>query len=325
MFALLRAALIGLVALAAGPATAQDAFPVTIEHVYGETVIPAQPERVVTWGWAAHDAALALGVVPVGIPHFSYGGDENGLLSWDKEKFTEMGVEPPTVLDNSNSPPVEQIAALKPDLIIAVYSGITQEEYDVLSAIAPVVAYPGEPWGTSWRDTILITGEALGKKTEAEQFVAEADKFIKEEVAKRPALAGKTFAAVAEYNGAAAVYAALDARTKFVEDLGLELAPGVNEQDPAKGESFFFSQSFELFDQLDPDVLITFFETEEANAKFLATAGVATSRAVAAGAVAPVIGADFVNAVSPPTALSLRWGLPRYLDLLEAAAEKDAN
>lgn len=321
----LRAAALVLAALFTAPAIAQDAFPVTIKHVYGETVIPAQPQRIVTWGWASHDAALALGVVPVGIPFFAYGGDENGVLSWDKAKFAELGVETPAILDNAGSPPIEQIAALKPDLIIAVYSGITEDEYNLLSAIAPVVAFPGDAWGTPWRDTILITGEAIGKKAEAAQFVADADQFIKDEVAKYPVLAGKTFAAVAEYNGAAAVYAALDSRTKFVEDLGLVLAPGVNEQDPAKGESFFFSQSFEIFDRLDPDVLITFFETDEANAKFLATAGVAESRAVAAGAVAPVIGADFVNSVSPPTALSLRWGLPKYLELLAKAAEKLAQ
>lgn len=266
MFASLRVALFGLATFAALPAVAQDAFPVTITHVYGDTVIPAQPERIVTWGWASHDAMLALGVVPVGIPYFSYGGDENGILSWDKAKIAELGVEMPAILDNSGSPPIEQIAALKPDLIIAVYSGITQEEYNLLSAIAPVVAYRDAPWGTPWRDTILLTGEAIGRKAEAEKFVADANQFISDEVAKRPVLAGKTFAAVAEYNGSAAVYAALDARTKFVEDLGLVLAPGVNKQDPAKGQSFFFSQSFEVFDRLDPDVLITFFETEAANA-----------------------------------------------------------
>lgn len=322
MLALLRAAALGLAALVALPAAAEDAFPVTIAHVYGETVIPAKPERIVTWGWASHDALLALGVVPVGIPYFAYGGDENGVLFWDRDKFAELGVPTPTILDNTDAPPIEQIAALKPDLIIAAYSGITRDEYDTLSNIAPVVAYPGDPWGTPWRDTIRIAGEAVGLKTEAEQFVADADSYIAAETARYPELAGKTFAAVAEYNGAAAIYAALDARTRFVEDLGLALAPGVNALDPAKGESFFYSLSYENFDQLAPDILITFFETEEANARFLGTAGVATSQVVQRGAVAPVIGPDFVNSVSPPTALSLRWGLPRYLDLLADAAAK---
>ena len=35
----------------------------------------------------------------------------------------------------------EAISDANPDVILAAYSGITQEEYDTLSEIAPVVAY----------------------------------------------------------------------------------------------------------------------------------------------------------------------------------------
>jgi len=51
-------------------------------------------------------------------------------------------------------------------------------------------------------------------------------------------------------------------------------------------------------------------------------AGVADSAVVTRGAVAPIIGQEFVYSVSPPTGLSLKWGLSRYLDLLAKAAEK---
>src|SRR5690606_20608019 len=44
-----------------------DAFPVTIEHKYGETTIEEEPERVVAVGFTDQDTLLALGVVPVGI------------------------------------------------------------------------------------------------------------------------------------------------------------------------------------------------------------------------------------------------------------------
>jgi ABC-type Fe3+-hydroxamate transport system substrate-binding protein len=43
------------------------AFPVTIEHKYGETTIEAAPERVVSVGFADQDPLLALGIVPVAI------------------------------------------------------------------------------------------------------------------------------------------------------------------------------------------------------------------------------------------------------------------
>ena len=55
------------------------AFPVTIEHKYGETTIPEQPERVVTVGFADQDALLALGVSPVGIRDW-YG--EQPFATW---------------------------------------------------------------------------------------------------------------------------------------------------------------------------------------------------------------------------------------------------
>jgi len=321
MFAFVRAAVIGLVALAAVPAFAQDAFPVTIKHVYGETVIPAQPKRVVVWGTNTQDAVLQLGVMPVGIPFFSYGGGDNGILPWDEDAIAKLGGEPPAILPNANEIPVEQIAALKPDLILAQFSGITQEEYDTLSQIAPVVAYPKEAWGTSWQDVILIAGQALGKSAEARKIVAESEQLIKDEAAKHPVLAGKTFVAVSDYNGQVAVYAALDARVKYVEDFGMVLAPGVNEQDPAKGQGFYYGLSYETFDTLNPDILITYFENDKQQTDFISKPGVAESSVVSKGALAPIIGQEFVYSVSPPTGLSLKWGLSKYLDLLAKAAE----
>ncbi len=48
-----------LLAGLASAAPAQE-FPLTLEHAYGETTIPAKPVRVVTWGWANEDAVIAL-------------------------------------------------------------------------------------------------------------------------------------------------------------------------------------------------------------------------------------------------------------------------
>lgn len=314
-------ALAGLVV----PALAQDAFPVTIKHIYGETVIPAQPKRIVVWGTNSQDAVLQLGVVPVGIPFFSYGGGDNGILPWDEEAIAALGGEAPKILSNSGEIPIEEIAALQPDLILAHFSGITQDEYDTLSQIAPVVAYPKEAWGTSWQDVILIAGQAMGKSEEARKIVADSEQLIKDGAAKYPQLAGKTFAGVSDYNGQVAVYAALDARMKYVEDFGLVLAPGVNEQDPAKGQGFYYGLSYETFDSLNPDILITYFENDQQNADFLAKPGVATSAVVQKGAIAAIIGQEFVYSVSPPTGLSLKWGLDNFLSLLAAAADKSGQ
>ena len=45
---------------------AESAFPVVIEHAFGTTEIPEEPQRVVTVGFNDQDFVLALGVTPVG-------------------------------------------------------------------------------------------------------------------------------------------------------------------------------------------------------------------------------------------------------------------
>src|SRR3546814_21069924 len=49
---------------------AGGAFPVTIEHIYGTTVIPETPARVATAGFNDADYALPFGFVPVRVRDF---------------------------------------------------------------------------------------------------------------------------------------------------------------------------------------------------------------------------------------------------------------
>lgn len=320
MLRLLAFAVLALLpTLAAG-----QSFPVTIPHAYGETTIPAKPQRIVTWGWANQDAVIALGEVPVGIPYFGYGGDENGALVWTRDAVAAMGAEFPTILpDSGREPPVEAIAALRPDLILAVYSGLTEEQYKVLNGLAPVVAFPATPWDTSWQDTITITGQAMGKAAEADALVGELEQFIVDETARYPQLAGATFATIAEWNGQINVYGNLDSRVKFLVDAGLVSAPSVSEL--ANGQDLYFMLSFENLDQLTADVLVSYFETPETDAAFFDNSVVALAPQVATGAVARVVGAELINSISPPSALSLKWGYPKYIKLIADAVEDGRN
>ncbi|WP_052023078.1 ABC transporter substrate-binding protein, partial [Actinotalea ferrariae] len=211
---------------AAGPAgeaaTADDgAFPVTLEHAFGTTTIEERPQRVVTWGWGTADAAIALGVTPVAIPFQAYGGDEQGVLPWIREAVEDAGEEIPTVLpDTGADVPFEEIAAAQPDVVLAHYSGLTEEQYATLSQIAPVVAYPDQPWSTPWRDVVTTTGVALGLVSEAEQVLADIDSAITEQRAAHPEFAGLTLATVWETGGTVYVYADEDPRVEFMLDLG---------------------------------------------------------------------------------------------------------
>ena len=73
-----------------GSAAAADQFPVTIEHAFGETVIEEAPERVAAVSWANAETALALGVVPVGMPLIEFGGNEQGTTPWIDEALEEL-------------------------------------------------------------------------------------------------------------------------------------------------------------------------------------------------------------------------------------------
>lgn len=304
--------------LAASPAAAQS-FPVAIAHAYGETTIPAEPQRIVTWGWSNEDVVIALGEVPVAMPFQSYGGGDNGVHIWVEEALAAAGAEMPTVLQASSEPPIEQIAALDPDIIIAAYSGITEDQYAILSGIAPTVAYLGAPWSTSWQDLTLTIGKALGKEAEAEALLAETTAWVEAEFARYPELGEVTFASANDFDGAIAVYAPLDARMKFLSDFGMQLDPSVAANAPAD-DAFYYPLSYELFDTLKADIFVTYFEEQAALDAWLETPQAQTYPPIRNGGLAALVGTENVAAVSPPSVLSLRWGLPRYLDVLAAAA-----
>lgn len=309
------------VLLVATVSAAAQSFPVTIDHAYGQTVVPAKPERIVTWGWSNEDAVIALGVIPVGMPFQSYGGGDNGIQPWVEDALAAADAQTPTILDSAGDPPIEQIAALKPDLIIAAHSGITEDQYALLSGIAPTIAYPGAPWATSWQDVTRIVGKALGKSAEAAKLVDDATAWTKAEFEKRSQLAKVTFASANDYDGSMAVYAPLDARMKFLTDFGMELDPSVAALAPA-GDAFYYPLSYELFDDLNADIFITYYEDQATLDTWLATPQGKNYPPIVKGGLAALVGTENVAAVSPPSVLSIKWGLGTYLDVLAAAADK---
>lgn len=298
-----------------------DTFePVTIEHAFGETEISEEPERVVTWGWGSPDAALALGVTPVAMEKLSYGASEDGFMPWQEEAFEESGDERPTTLTPGEAPPFEEIAAAAPDVILATYSGITEADYAKLSKIAPTVAYPDQPWATPWRDVVTTAGEALGKSEEAEDLLEEIDAEIAAAAEENPEFQGKTIAAVAIDPSAFYVYRGADPRVEFLEDLGFTLAPSVDELDTEES-TFYYTLSTEEVDKLTSDVLLSYVPNEERAEEIAKDKTFATMQQFRDDTVATVVGEDVVSAVSPPTALSLTWGLDVFVDALAQAAD----
>ncbi len=160
---------------------------VTITHKFGETVVPADPQRVVTVGWTDQDYVLPFGVVPVASREFF---EEYNDYPW-VQKATGGTPIPTWGADEID---FEAIAAERPDVIFAIYETIDQQTYDRLSQIAPTVIqstdYADEE--TPWDVQLLITGTALGKESEARDLVAQVQGRIDEAKTTHPEFAGKT-------------------------------------------------------------------------------------------------------------------------------------
>ena len=116
-----------------------------------------------TLGWSDQDHALALGVAPVGATKLTWGGNSAGSSDWFDSAIEEEGAKAPVRYDDADGAPIEEIAKLSPDLILATNSGITEQEYAKLSKIAKVVAYPEAPWVTPWQTSLESVGKALGR------------------------------------------------------------------------------------------------------------------------------------------------------------------
>ncbi len=300
-------------------------FPVTIEHALGETVIESQPERVATIAWGNQDVALALGIVPVGTDTQVWawsGASEPGVYEWTSDKLDELGADLPTLFETTDGVDFEAIADTAPDVILAAQSGLSQEDYDTLSDIAPVVSYPEIPWFTPWRDQITLNAEGLGLKTEGEELVADLEEQIADATADA-GLAGKSAAffymSPADLSSVS-LYTGGDSRTAFLSDLGFDL-PQVA-IDAAEEGSFYLDFSAENADQLaDVDVIVTYGD-ETLLPALQADPLWSTIPAVQNGAVVTVGEGDAYSAAVSPTALSIPWVLEQYVGDLKAAAAK---
>lgn len=300
-------------------------YPMTIKHAFGETVIEKQPKRVATIAWGNQDTPLALGVEPVGVSKANYGKtDKNGLLPWTAEKYKELGVEKPATFDDIDGLDYEAISNSNPDVILAAYSGITKEEYDLLSKIAPVVAYPKLPWQTYWRDQITINSTAIGKKDEGEKLVSNLEKLIKEKTSDYSNLKGKKVA-FCYFNpadlGKFYIYLPTDPRAAYLTDLGLEVPESITKL-AESSDSFAVEISSENIDKLkDVDVIVAY-GNDKLLKQLQSDALLGTVPAVKRGSVALIEDGSALAASGTPSALSIPATIDEYLKILNEAADK---
>jgi len=161
---------------------------VTVKHIFGETKIPAPPKRVVSAGFTEQDDLLAVGIVPIAVTDW-FGGEPFGVWPWAQPK---LGGAQPVVLNLNDGIQVDQIASLKPDLIVATNAGLDQDTYTKLSAIAPTIAQSGpDAFFEPWKSQATAIGQAVFKNDDMAKLVAGVDEKFAGVGKANPQFAGK--------------------------------------------------------------------------------------------------------------------------------------
>lgn len=149
-------------------ASEEAAFPMTVTHELGETVIEEKPETVVVFDFGILDALSKLGLEVAGVPQAAI---PPYLEEYAGEEYTNVG--------SLKEPDFEAIHAMQPDLIII--SARQADLYPEFKEIAPTL-YMGldtTNYMNSFESNMTLLGELFGK----EQEMATELRAVKEEVA----------------------------------------------------------------------------------------------------------------------------------------------
>ncbi|MHA3837993.1 iron-siderophore ABC transporter substrate-binding protein [Terrabacter sp. AAH1] len=308
-----------------GPGGADaTAYPVTLTDAFGSVTITKEPKRVVTLGWSDADHVAALGVAPVGAPKVTWGGNANLSTDWFDTQLAAIGGVQPTRFDDADGNPVEEIAKLQPDLILATNSGITKVEYDKLRKLAPVVAYPEVAYGTPWQDSLETIGKALGRTKQAAEVEKSTVAALDAARAKYPQLAGKTFiyGYIAPTDlSQIGFYTPSDLRPRMLTELGMKNAPFV-EQRARNSREFYLTVSSEQAASLTSDVFLTYVTEDSQVAAMKEDALVGRVPAIRSGALVATKDEKVGLTMSSPTPLSIPYMTELFVPLVAAAADR---
>lgn len=141
----------------------------TLDTAFGEVDVTGTPERVVTLYEGALDASLAAGVTPLGAVT-TRGGD-------NVAEYVEahLGDERPAIMGVVREINTEAVLEQRPDLILAP-ARLTEEQYQLLSRIAPTVVPPTQPIAPdNWKAEARLYGNALNRQDAIEDAISAVD------------------------------------------------------------------------------------------------------------------------------------------------------
>lgn len=227
-------------------------FPTRVQHVWGETVVPAKPLRVVSVGQNDQDFLYALGIAPVGVREW-WGDQPYATWPWAEVKRKEVKAEPAVLKGDLN---LEWVLKLEPDLIVATYSDIDEATYSKLSAIAPTIAYPaGFPaWGAPWQTQLNLIDQATsGGNLRAKAIEADLEAEAAAIRARYPQFAGRSATMADMRDGQFTLWDSNSAPTRFLASMGFTFPEDLNARADSAGWIYL---SLEQAGILDLDAVV---------------------------------------------------------------------
>jgi iron complex transport system substrate-binding protein len=206
------------------PASTGGGGPLTITHAFGETTISEPPKRVVSAGLTGQDDLLALGIVPVAVTNW-FGDQPFGVWPWAQPK---LGTAKPVVLNLDNGIQAQQIAGLKPDLIVATDAGLDQDSYQKLAAIAPTLAQSdGDAFFEPWKEQAKAIGQAVYQSGQIASLINGVDKGFTAVADKYPQFKNKRVVLLQGKLHDDNVVATTGWRTEFLTQMGLTIPESI--------------------------------------------------------------------------------------------------
>ncbi|MEM6502756.1 MAG: ABC transporter substrate-binding protein [Cyanobacteria bacterium P01_C01_bin.89] len=149
-----------------------------VQHDLGETQICGQPKQVVTLSLHGLDLLLSLDVQPIATT-MTLNVHRGQTFDKPAQQIPYLGdrlMGQPVNLGADNTPSIETLVGLKPDLIIGE-RGRSGDEYETLSQIAPTILWSR---GTTeqWQKSLQDLATALNLEDKAEQVIQQQEQDI---------------------------------------------------------------------------------------------------------------------------------------------------
>jgi len=249
-------------AVASTPTASTAAFPVSIAHKFGTTVVPAAPKRVACVGLTEHDAVLALGMKPVAVTEW-FGERPYATWPWAQD---ELGDARPEVLSIADGIQVERVAELAPDLILGTNAGLDEGGYAKLTKIAPTIAQSGQytDYFEPWKVQTTAIGKSLGQEARMAELIKGVGDLYAKAQADHPEFKGKNVFLMAPsfVDGRVFVYQE-GLSTQFLTDLGLQIPAVVKKY--ATDDASAFIPKENLVDALEVADVVVWATTSDAD------------------------------------------------------------